>query len=331
MADRTSRWTTGLATAVLMALPFLASAQTPTQQPQQEQPRHDQMQHRADDPEQHLQQARQALEQINKDDLDPQARAQFERLKEQFKQLERAYKGQEQDTTARAEAPAPRPDAPAGHERMERAEWTQYYAKVDSTLTEILGPQRDVVGTTGVEPEAEVRIDAQVKSQLEQFRHHLHLFNAAAEVRPGAAPGEPMTPADRTVTPSPAAPDTPATTPDRPATQPDVDRPDARPPHEPLTGGVTQPQAPAQRPGADQARQDDPEYHLERIRTLLDQAMRDPATPAVTPDPERPAPTTGVAEPGKVTVDRSTLEQIRNHVQQLERIVKDRDRDRQYR
>jgi hypothetical protein len=322
MAHRTSCWTAGLAAAAMVSLPFLAGAQIPPQQEQQHQPTH----HQADDPQHHLQQARQALEGIDKDQLDGQARSQFEQLKEQFSQLERAYKDM---------------DAAARTEMAEQAEWTRQYAKVDSTVTELLGPAREVVGTTGVTPATEVHIDPLVRSQLERFRQHLHQVIAAAEVGSVAAPGEPMTPAERTVTPAPTtpttptAPDAPAATPDRPTTQ--ADRPEVT---EPLTEGVTQPQAPAQRPGADQvdparrvaepmdpARQGDPEYHIERIRTLLDQAMHDVRDPAVTPDPDRPAPTTGVVAPGMVTVDRSTLEQIRNHVQQLEQILKDKDRE----
>jgi hypothetical protein len=220
------------------------------------------------------------------------------------------------------------------------------------------------VDRPGVAREMDRELDANIERKLIEFRRHLHQFNAAAraadEPQPGVMPEErpdttPMVPP--TETPRPEAPrpeDQPV--PERPATPP-TGAPSAgeRPAGSPTEAPAAQhPMIPEHAPQAEQppapptphyptphhpqtpteqetpgvtARTDDPAYHINRIRELVNQALAPAPTPEpgepAEPRPDAPVGTAGVA-PGKVMVDRATLEQIRNHLDQLREAMNDR-------
>lgn len=213
----TARWTSVLAAAALMALPAAASAQTPppaTPPAQQATPQTPPAQPPADpkptEPQaqpaqdakvdaaaakEHLSQARDTLSKLTSmpeaAKLEGDARTQVSQVISSFNEL---------ITT--------------------QADWRAAYAKVDASLTTLLGPAgpeqtaasgvTGAVGTSGATP---IQLDPAIRGKLTEFRTHLKEFEraaggaAAGAMAPSAATDATSSPAN----PNPANPATPTT------------------------------------------------------------------------------------------------------------------------
>ena len=175
-----ARWTTSLATAALLALPLAASAQTPDTKVD------------AAASKQHLSAARDTLSQLTSlpeaARLQGDARTQVSQIISSFNEL---------ITT--------------------QSDWRSSYAKVDASLSALLGPETPnqppppagVAGAVGTSGAAAAMLDLAVRAKLVEFRTHLKEFErAAGGSAAGAAPS-----LTTEATANPANPAAPAATP----------------------------------------------------------------------------------------------------------------------
>lgn len=210
-----ARWSSAVATAALLALPVAAAAQsipsTPPQNPPAQQSPQQPGQIDQAAAKTHLSQARDTLSQLTSlpeaAKLQGTARTQVSQLISNFNALITAQN-----------------------------DWRSAYAKVDSDLTTLLGPEASAdqpVGTSGSTSE----LDPAVRGKLVEFRTHLKEFEKAAggAAEPGASTS--MAPASQPTNPSPAAGAMPPSAP-TPATSSPVN-PSTPNPSNPATTGTS--------------------------------------------------------------------------------------------
>ncbi len=242
-----ARWTKGLAAAALLTLPLAASAQTSA--PQTSAPNTAQTPNTKVDAaasKQHLSAARDTLSQLTSMPeaarIQGDARTQVSQVISSFNEL---------ITT--------------------QADWRAAYAKVDASLTAVLGPDTPdpaaaaaatgVTGAVGTSGAAADTLDPAVRAKLVEFRNHLKEFERAAS---GSAPGAmaPGVATDATANPSnpAAAPANPAATAATPATAAPADQAKA----------------------TEQAGHSEADKHLDAISAILNQSKTGTLTKAQT-------------------------------------------------
>ena len=245
-----TRWITTLSTAAALGVPAIAMAQTPEPQapPQQQTPPSQQppsqpqpteqpaapAQAKPDadkalTPQEHLSEAKAALEKIQPASLTGRARTQVADLKRHLTALERA---------ASAVAADPAQGTPAG------ASWGTDAAAMDKILTELLGADSatgtsgrtstpGATGSAGASPSkaaTAVALDETTRAALMDVRKHITAF--ATGMSGAAAPKEPKE--DAAMTPAEQSPATPAEQPRTTAEQqPATRRLSSRPRHRP--------------------------------------------------------------------------------------------------
>jgi hypothetical protein len=295
-----ARWIATLSTAAAFGLPAIAVAQTPEPQtppqqtPPQQAPSQDQrpsqqppaqsqpaepaaVQPDADQaasPEEHLKQAKAALDRIQSTALTSETRTKLAELKRHMSALERGSEGGAASRGSEGGAASTKGKTPASTDRA-NASWGTEVAAMDKILAELLGPDSSTgtkgmtgttaapgaAGTTGSKAAATVALDEATRSALTEVRSHIVAFAAG---KSGTA-----TPKGDAAMASPKA-DTPATTPaqepsaaaaaaapaSQPAAAPAIE-PAAAPATEPAAAPATEPAAaPATEPAA--APQQDP-------------------------------------------------------------------------
>jgi hypothetical protein len=256
-----TRWITTLSTAAAIGVPAIGMAQTPTPQappqqqtpppqPQPRQPNPDPQQppaqtqpreqqptaspatpnaDKAVTPQEHLREAKAAMEKVQSSALTGRARTQFSELRRHLTALE---------GTGAAKAPADT-QAKAGRQA---ANWGTEAAAIDKILSEMLGDS--TTGTSGVRPTpgtpgatgatgskaaTAATLDEATRSALMDVRKHVMAYAAAMAEAPkpdAAAPRQDAamspsghSPAEQTMSPSGHSPARQTTTPSEPASQ----------------------------------------------------------------------------------------------------------------
>ena len=155
-----------------------------------------------------------------------------------------------------------------------QSEWRSVYAKVDTGLTAVLGPDAPepappatgVTGAVGTAGSTTASLDPAVRAKLVEFRAHLKEFERAA----GGASAGAMAPT--------VATDATATNPVNPATNPTAS-PTTNPPANPPSAT---PAATDQAKTAEQAGHSEADKHLDAIAAILDQSATGTLTTAQT-------------------------------------------------
>lgn len=205
MKCSTASWTLTVAAAALLALPSAVAAQTPpathppaTAQPATQPPAGAAQatpaatQGSAQD---HLRQAKAALDDVGTANLSARARTQVAELKKRLNALERSIAAND---SASATGTANR-SAPATRGARGSVNWGTEVAAMDKTLTALLGPGTATTGataTTGNKAATAVTLDDATRAKLTEFRTHLTAFAAAmagqqppaGETAPSATP-----------------------------------------------------------------------------------------------------------------------------------------------
>lgn len=265
MARSTTRWTTAVAAAALIALPLSASAQT--QPPQTTQPQPQPAQPQTAPPQTapapaagqldaaaaktHLSAARDTLSQLTSmpeaAKLQGDARTQVSQVIADFNEL---------ITT--------------------QNEWRAAYRKVDANLTALLGPETPdaavsgvtgavgTAGTAGAPPAAApaptgTQLDPPVRARLVEFRKHLKEFEKAAGGPAPTTANAPVDPAAGAAPPAGATGTSGMTPPAAPAAPPATAPPATAPPMDQTTKGSA-----AEHMGHSQA-----DTHLDAISAIL--------------------------------------------------------------
>jgi hypothetical protein len=314
----------GIATAALIGLPIVASAQThhPTSQKSKTQPAPQQA---TSVPNQQLSEARRALNEIPSS-ISGEAAQKIAELKTHFDALENAYHSGGKASATRS--------ATAG------GDWTTHYTAIDRILTDLLGPSSGAAATTGTAsatgavgttgaPSAtggtaarsgSSALDDTTRAKLVEFRTHLTAF---------ATGGAPTTPSAKGSSPSYSGPGTSAAT-----------GPTAASPAMGTTAGTA---ASAQSGTSGRTgmtgQMADPNYHLDLIVNLVNQALAASSTSTTgtsgtvtgttgtATTPTGTAGTTGTeasVSGGTVTVDRAKLEQIKQHVEHVKQLLSEK-------
>src|SRR5688500_2245932 len=177
MKCSTASWTVTLAVAALLALPVAATSQQnpPAQPPATAQPAAsaEAPQAAQGTPQEHLRQARAALDDVGTATLGARARTQVAELKKRLATLEK---------TASPAAPAAGAKAP---------NWGIEVAAMDKILTSLLGPQ--ATGTTGAtnKAAAAATLDDATRAKLTEFQTHLTGLATAMAAPPAATADTP--------------------------------------------------------------------------------------------------------------------------------------------
>jgi hypothetical protein len=175
MALRSRLWATGPATAALLALPLLASAQTYPTNPPGSQMTQTQSSAKADSAEHHLTEAGRALDSISTSTLSTGASALISQIRTNFSALEKSYHGNSVDitsgtsgTTGSSSSSAPPCSASSGVSgssnpgmsgtsatgQSETGQpWMACYNSIEQTLDTLNVPKSDVgqaAGTSGM-------------------------------------------------------------------------------------------------------------------------------------------------------------------------------------
>ena len=266
MKCSTASWTVTVAAAALLALPGAAAAQTPpaTQPPATAQPQPPPADQAKPAPaatpvaaQEHLRQAKAALDDVGTANLNARARTQVAELKKRLNALERSIAAND---SASAPGAANR-SASATRGARGNVNWGTEVASMDKTLAALLGPATGTTGTTGTTPPAgnkastAVTLDDATRAKLTEFRTHLTAFAAAMAGQP--APGG-----------DPAASATP------PSATPPTDPAPTTPPAQPT---ATPPAAPSAE-AAPKADQEATKRHLTEARNTLSQLTQLPAS-----------------------------------------------------
>lgn len=285
-----TRWTTTIAAAALIALPLAASAQTqpPSQPPPQETQPQPQPQQPQPQPQPQQPQPAQAQPQPAQPEPQAQTGQQPQPAQPADAKIDAAaakqHLSQARDSLSQLTS-MPEAARLQGEARTQvsqvisnfnelittQADWRAAYAKVDANLTSLLGaekpdqpaPAAGVAGAVGTSGATAIELDPAIRSKLTEFRTHLREFEVAAgsngsgAMAPGAATGTTANPAN----PAPAAAGTSDVTPSSPA---------------------------ASMPAADQAKaaaqvdQSEATKHLDAISEILDKSKTGTLTKAQT-------------------------------------------------
>jgi hypothetical protein len=313
-----ARWIATLSTAAALGLPAMAEAQTPEPQtppqqtPPQQAPSQDERPsqqppaqsqpaepaavqpgaEQAASPEEHLKQAKAALDRIQSTSLTSETRTKLAELKRHMSALERGGEGGTASTKGKTPASTDR----AG------ASWGTEVAAMDKILADLLGPDSSTgtkgmtgttpapgaAGTTGSKAAATVALDEATRAALTEVRSHIVAYAAGKS-------GTPAPQGDAAMA-SPKA-DTPATT---PAEEPSAAAPAAAaaaapaaepaavPSTEPAAAPQQDPAAPSTAAAAPQqpadADQEAARRHLLAARDALNQLTQLPAAAQLTGD-----------------------------------------------
>ena len=177
-----------------------------------------------------------------------------------------------------------------------QSDWRAAYAKVDSSLTALLGPASadqpaaaagvaGAVGTAG----SGLQMDPAIRGKLVEFRTHLKAFETAAgggAMAPGASPDATANPANPTPA-NPANPASAASAANPPSANPTSANPASATPANPPSGvtpsSPTTSMAPAdQAKASDQVGRAEAEKHLDAISKILDASKTGALTKAQT-------------------------------------------------
>ena len=312
MTRSITRWTTTVATAAVLGLPVVGFANTlqdpaPQQQPQPTQQEPAQpasptaaptQSEQTVSPQEHLKQAKAAVDSITTESVPTKSRAKLADLKRHLSELEK------KSSTAASTAPEP-----AGA----KDNWGKEVAAIDKIITEMTGDQTTgavspgastpgATGTSGTsKAEDTVAVDEATRAKLMEVRTHITAYaagmagssapktdaaaapsNSPAATPPSSAAAEPTSPAQSSAPPA-AEPTSPAQSPAPPAAEPTpTPAPAAQQPgaatQEPGAPAAAAPGAEAQ-PGidADAARR-----HLMAARESLSQITQLPAAQQLT-------------------------------------------------
>jgi hypothetical protein len=185
-------WTTAVAAAALFALPAAGWAQTGTTgqtgTPVTEQQTQEREQGRADEAaNEHLREARAALDRIDNETLSGEAQQKVAELKRHFSALERSVGANDRASATGAAQRSERATEPRG-----TADWQAEVAAIDRLLAELIGPDQGTtgaVGTTGTTTAtgatgttgaaaATVTLDEPTRDALADVRKHVTKFAA---------------------------------------------------------------------------------------------------------------------------------------------------------
>jgi hypothetical protein len=244
----------------------------------------------AQTPQQHLEEARKLLRDVPvraDDDL----AARISTLQQDFNNFASEYLLQDSPGTVAATAEA--------GAATDQSDWRSRYLLVEAGLTALIGPPD--ASATNRNP----ALDPQLRERLQQVRTHLQTFYAATiqarEGNPVAHTGS--APSSQTpVAPTAAAPQT------RPSGRP---KPETRPAQVPATPDTATEGKPAV--GIDPSTA---LFLLERIQSILDQAVKEESSTEVTP-----VGTSGAAS-GKVTIERALFDEVRAELNQIKALLK---------
>jgi hypothetical protein len=254
MKRSTTRWTTAMAAAALIALPAVGSAQPPSPSPTEQTPATaaPQTESTAQTPADHLKLAKSALDSVSKKSLPADARSKIDEPDRHLDSLEgEASSGAATSATA-----------------TETQKWQTDLASAKQVLDDLIGPESaaaaEPTGTTGTTGAA--TIDEATKDNLRTVREQLNKFAEAMNRGPESAPSE-MTPSTE---PSAQPPTTePTAPPTTEPSQPPTTEPSAQPP-------TTEPGAQPPAGAAPQADEQAARQHLSAAREALSQVTSMP-------------------------------------------------------
>lgn len=208
MKRSTARWTTSLAAAALLCLPAAGIAQTPAtaqppaatpQQPATTQSPAADTQNAA--AEEHLRQAKTALDAIAPTAVTGRSKAQLAELKRHLTALERASAAASSSATGAA------PSNPRSSAAKGKVNWGTEVAAIDKILTTMLGPASttgstsdptSAMGTSGTAAAKSASLDEATRTHLMDVRKHVTAYAAAMS-------GAPSTPSSTASDPAASA------------------------------------------------------------------------------------------------------------------------------
>lgn len=184
MKRSTMRWSLAITAAAMLAVPAHGFAQTTTPPQTSTQSTSPSAQPSAEAQE-HLRQARAALNDIKTANLNAQVRNDVNDLKRRLSALERSVGLNDSASATGQENRDPR-----ATENRGKASWDTEVAAIDRTLTKLLGPASTTgatdptatgtAGTTGAtRPAANVKLDQESRAKLMELRTHITAFAAA--------------------------------------------------------------------------------------------------------------------------------------------------------
>jgi hypothetical protein len=317
---RIRRWTTTLTAAALLALPAASFAQTtppatapqttppaaqpPATQPQTEQPTPQTGSSAQEAARAHLTAARNTLSQLTQlpaaSQLQGETRSTVAELITNFNEL---------ITT--------------------QANWKESYEKVEANLATLLNaaPTSDPrpAGTPGAVGTTGSGLDPALRAKLVEFRAHLDRFEAAASPSTATSPSSSATTAPPATTTTAPPTEPPPTTPptEPPPTTPPTTQP---PPTTPPT--PTNPARPDEPPTPDVDQREEIMNHIDAIEALLsaqataqNSAQNTAGSTVGTTGTTGTAGTTRSTSGTEVRLTQAQVEQLRNHLAELRRLV----------
>ena len=285
MKRSTTRWTTAFAAAALLGLPAAGWSQapaTPSSSPttaQQPPASSDHAQHGS--AQDHLRQAKAALNDVPAASIPARAKTKIAELKRHLNALEES---------AGAGATASKTTA------RSKSSWATEVAAIDKILTELLGPATTsgasepvgTTGTTGTRASEKVTLDDATSTKLMEVRKHVTAFASAMSGTGAAAPSASEPSTEAAAAPSaqpPAASGAQSPASSQGSTQPPAgSSPTAEPPQSSSASpaGETTPQ---QSPAVEQADPQEAKKHLTAARDSLSQLTQLPAAAQLTGEP----------------------------------------------
>jgi hypothetical protein len=226
MKRRTARWSTGMAAAALLVLPAAGWTQSypaAQQPPASSAPAAERNTQQAGSAQDHLREAKQALNEIQTSSVTGTARAKIVELKRHMNALERFAAANDNASPTGSAQSSPK----AGSARS-NANWGTEVAAIDRILTELLGPASTTgaASSTGVEPSATAgttgttgtnapataaqsskaaALDETTRSKLMEVRTHITAFAAAMSGAGSQPPSQEPTSAASSTDPASAA------------------------------------------------------------------------------------------------------------------------------
>lgn len=351
MSHITNKLTMAVAGLAVASLPVLVDAQSTPQTRPQTTPQTRTRSSDPSSPQHHLDEARRVLTSLNANSIEGETRSKVNELKRHFMQLESAWRtssaGAAQKGASRTTDPAPNPTTatgttgtpeetrpkseaskPASGGAAAAGDWMTHYTAITKLLDPLIG--------TSASASADVKLDANVRARLTEFKRHLDLFHETAMASSGrgeedAASANPHSGVTGAMTGTGSAASRPAPT---AATGTTASTP---PPSNPVTGSPETPEATAGTSAAARAQATPPTTQptassaatvdaaaIARLTASIDEMLRGGAATSVTAGTtgsttSATAGTTGTtSSTGTVCVDRAKLEELKAQLQTLQ-------------
>ena len=256
-----TRWTTAFAATLLLGMPAAGRAQTGTAQQPTTAPGSPSNQQQSPAAQEHLREARTALDRIEPTAVTGRAKTQLAELKRRVASLERAGNSTAKSTKAGA-----------------KATWSTDVAAADKIIVALIGPESSGATGTSGSAAATVTVDEPTRAALTEVRKHLTQYAAAMSGTATSAPGADDPAAATATAQPPAASQPPATAEPAPQQPPATAQSPA--PAQPTTPPQSEP-APGAQPQVDA---ETARRHLTEARETLSQLTQLPAAATLSGD-----------------------------------------------